>query len=92
VDAPGATVGNWKLHIKSIYFTHMEKNLSVIGVLIVCVILLGGLYALTQGPSAPTPLTPDQVQLLETKKDDYTKGPKDAKVVLTEYFDYECPL
>lgn len=69
----------------------MEKNLSVIGVLIVCVILLGGLYALTQGPSAPTPLTPDQVQLLETKKDDYTKGPKDAKVVLTEYFDYECP-
>lgn len=69
----------------------MEKNISIIGILIACVILVGGLFAMTRPSEQAASLTTDQAALLAVQPDDRTAGPKDAKVTVVEYYDFECP-
>ncbi len=69
----------------------MEKNISIIGIIVACVVLFGGLYAMTRPSTAPEQLTADQAALLAVQANDHTVGPKDAKVTVIEYYDFECP-
>lgn len=69
----------------------MEKNISIIGILLACVVLIGGLYAMTRPSQQAETLSADQTALLSVQKDDHTSGPTDAKVTLIEYYDFECP-
>lgn len=69
----------------------MEKNISIIGILVACIVLVGGLFIMTRPSATPEALTADQAGLLAVQPNDHTAGPADAKVTVIEYFDFECP-
>ncbi|MFM2415118.1 MAG: hypothetical protein RI911_811 [Candidatus Parcubacteria bacterium] len=69
----------------------MEKNISIIGILLACVLLVGGLYVMTRPSEKPTTLTTEQSDKLSVQANDHVFGAKDGKVTLVEYYDFECP-
>jgi protein-disulfide isomerase len=70
----------------------MKNNISIIGILIGCVVLVGGLYAMTaKNNTVGKELTADQKSVLTVASNDHVVNAKPAKATLIEYFDYECP-
>lgn len=69
----------------------MSKELKVFGGILVgtLIAIVAAAFFMTsrQGPTAET-IAPVEVLV---KSDSWTEGPKDAKVVVTEFADFECP-
>jgi hypothetical protein len=63
----------------------MKNNISIIGILIGCVVLVGGLYAMTaKNNTVGKELTADQKSVLTVASNDHVVNAKPAKATLIE--------
>lgn len=73
-----------------------QMLIRVIGTIIVLVLIIGGIYFLVRKDSQnrnSTSSSPSNIHsaILSVRDNDWIKGKKDAKVVIIEYADYQCP-
>ncbi len=69
----------------------MKNIIATLGIIGVALLIFIGAYFVSQKKAEPVMLSPEQQALLAVAQDDYTIGPKNSKVVLVEYSDFECP-
>lgn len=69
----------------------MKNIIATLGIIGVALLIFIGAYFVSQKKAEPVTLSPEQQALLAVAQDDYTIGPKNSKVVLVEYSDFECP-
>ncbi|MCX6811402.1 MAG: thioredoxin domain-containing protein [Candidatus Berkelbacteria bacterium] len=73
-----------------------QKLIRIVGTIVVLALVIGGVYLLVRKDSqnrnnlSPSPST-QQSATLSVRDDDWIKGKKDAKVVIIEYSDFQCP-
>jgi len=70
-----------------------RKFLQVGATIVVLAIIIGGVYLLSQNDAKKTKNedTKDEAITLSIQEGDWVKGPREAKVVIIEYSDFECP-
>lgn len=75
-----------------------QKLIRVVGTIVVLVLIIGGVYLLVKKDSknrnnnqTPTSSSNQNSSILSVKDSDWLLGKKDAKVVIIEYSDYQCP-
>lgn len=73
-----------------------QKLIRIVGTIVVLALIIGGVYLLVRKDSqnrnnlSSSPST-QQSATLSVRDDDWLKGKKDAKVVIIEYSDFQCP-
>jgi protein-disulfide isomerase len=73
-----------------------QKLIRIVGTIVVLVLVIGGVYLLVRKDSqnrngtSQSPST-QQSATLFVRDDDWIKGKKDAKVIIIEYSDFQCP-